>query len=171
LHFRLVYLLMPYYFYNMKEMINKVLFLFLAYSLLACMGSGQKKPILQNPALLAADNNLKINTQEPETIRVDKDVPIRHYFKWMDSVVAAHNTNHTYRIDEYILVHNNPWIIDTLAHTDYYYLKEKGIINQDSQALPALREGQTLIVPDSLQTAQIMERLGNTYIDVNIPEF
>ncbi len=151
--------------------INKVLFLFLACSLLACMGSGQKKPILQNPALLAADNNLKINTQEPETIRVNMDVPIRHYFKWMDSVVAAHNTNHTYQIDEYILVHNNPWIIDTLAHTDYYYLMEKGIFNEDSQALLALRKGQLINVPDSLQTANIRERFAKTYLDINIPEF
>jgi len=151
--------------------IIKVLFLILGCSLFGCMDSGQRKPILQNPALLADDNNFKINTLEPETIHVNKDVAIRNYFKWMDSVVATHNSNHSYQIDEYILVHNNPWIIDTLAHTDYYYMMEKGIFNEDSQALFALRKGQLINIPDSLQTINIKQRIANTYLDINIPEF
>ncbi|QQX76166.1 MULTISPECIES: L,D-transpeptidase [Aequorivita] len=151
--------------------IFKVLFFILGYSLFGCMDSGQKKPILQPPALRAVENDLKIDTQEPETILLDKDVSIRNYFRWMDSVVAVHNTNHTYQLDEYILVHHNPWIIDTLAHTDYYYLMERGIFNEDPQALLALRKGQEIKVPDSLQTINIKQRLLNTYLDINIPAF
>lgn len=102
---------------------------------------------------------------------VNKDVPIRSYFKWMDSIVAEHNENNNYVIDEYIIVHNNKWIIDTLAHTDYYYLMDKGIFNEDSQALLALEKEQVLVIPDSIETEQLKMRISNTSLDLNIPEF
>ncbi|WP_158847870.1 L,D-transpeptidase [Algibacter sp. L1A34] len=104
-------------------------------------------------------------------IVVNKDIPIRVYFKWMDSLVTVLNQKNSYPIDEYIIVRFNPWILDTLAHTDYYYLKEKGIFNEDSQALFALVKDQIISIPDSVQTQKIKERMANTYIDVNIPEF
>lgn len=69
------------------------------------------------------------------------------------------------------MVRHNIWILDTLAHTDYYYLKEKGIFNEDSQALNVLLKGQTLLIPDSLQTQEISNSMANTYLDINIPEF
>ena len=110
---------------------------------------------------------LKILTE----IVVDKDVPIHSYFKWMDSVVAEHNNTHDYAIDEYIIVHNNPWIIDTLSHTDYYYLMDKGIFNEDSQSLIALKKDQVLVIPDSTETQNLKTRLENTSLEINIPEF
>lgn len=113
-----------------------------------------------------------LKTTEPSIeITVQKDVPIHSYFNYMDSIVAEHNLTHTYPIDEYIIVHNNKWIIDTLAHTDYYYLMDKGIFTEDSQALLALRQGQVLAIPDSIQTQKIKTQLANTSIEVNIPEF
>lgn len=104
-------------------------------------------------------------------IVVKKDVPIRSYFKWMDSIVADHNRTHNYEIDEYVIVHNNNWIIDTLAHTDYYYLMEKGIFNEDSQALIALKKDQILMIPDSIQTQNLKIQLEKTSVELNIPEF
>lgn len=106
-----------------------------------------------------------------EIIIIPKDVPMRNYFKWMNSVIAVHNQNRTYLIDEYILIQNNFWILDTLVHTDYYYKMEKKLFNEDSQVLIALHKGQTLTVPDSLQSEKINDRLGNTFIGINIPEF
>ncbi len=109
--------------------------------------------------------------KKPIELRVNKDVPIRSYFKWMDSIVADHNQNHNYLIDEYIIVHNNNWIIDTLANTDYYYLMDKGIFNEDSQSLLALKKDQVLIIPDSLQTQELKAQLDATSLELNIPEF
>ncbi|OBX25864.1 L,D-transpeptidase ErfK/SrfK [Gelidibacter algens] len=107
----------------------------------------------------------------PIEIVVHKDVPIRSYFKWMDSIVTKHNQTHNYAIDEYIIVHHNKWILDTLAHTDYYYLMDKGIFNEDSQSLLALKEDQVLIIPDSIQTQHLKAQLNNTSLELNIPEF
>ncbi len=106
-----------------------------------------------------------------EQVVVPKDVAIHSYFMWMDSTVATHNLEKNFRISEYTIVHNNPWLMDTLAHTDYYYLKDRGIFNKDSKSLIALGKGQTLLMPDSLQNERIKAKLSNTYIDINIPEF
>lgn len=104
-------------------------------------------------------------------LRINEDVPINSYFKWMDSIVAVHNQTHNYDIDEYLIVHNNPWIIDTLAHTDYYYLMDRGIFNEDSQSLIALKKDQVLVIPDSLQTQELKAQLDATSLELNIPEF
>lgn len=117
------------------------------------------------------DNLSKEEVPKPIEIRVEKDVPIRSYFKWMDSIVAKHNELYEYSINEYDIVHFNNWIIDTLAKTDYYYLMDKGIFNEDPQALIALEKNQVLIIPDSIQTQQLKTRLDNTHLEMNIPEF
>lgn len=107
----------------------------------------------------------------PIEVVINKDVPIRSYFKWMDSIVAEHNQTHNYHIDEYIIVHHNNWILDTLAHTDYYYLMDKGIFNEDSRSLIALKKDQVLVIPDSIETQNLRALLCNTYLELNIPEF
>ena len=104
-------------------------------------------------------------------IVVNKDVPIKSYFKWMDSIVEEHNQKYEYCIDEYIIVHQNNWIIDTLAHTDYYYQMDRGIFSEDPQALLALTKDQVLVIPDSIQTQKLRDQLSNTHLEINIPEF
>ena len=70
-----------------------------------------------------------------------------------------------------MIVLNNPWLIDTLENTDYYRLKVKGVFNEDPQQLIALRKGQYLSIPDSLQADTLSKKLAATLIDINIPEF
>lgn len=107
----------------------------------------------------------------PIEVAVNKDVPIHSYFKWMDSIVEKHNESHNYSIDEYIIVHHNKWIMDTLANTDYYYLMDKGIFNEDSHSLIALNKDRILNIPDSLETQSIRTQLSNTHLELNIPEY
>lgn len=141
---------------------------------LSCVNKTQPSALLENTTILQETTNSDkvLNTSQPQkTIRVNQDIPVRNYFKWMDSVISDLNAMHNYMTNEYILVHNNIWILDTLIKTDYYYLKDKGIFSEDSQALLVLRKGQVLLIPDSLQTEQIKLQLQNTYLDLNIPEF
>ena len=144
---------------------KNILLLIFSITLVSCLNT-TKKNIDEDKSI----EDTKV-VEKPIEIVVNKDVPIRSYFKWMDSIVAQHNQTHNYTIDEYIIVHNNKWIIDTLAHTDYYYLKEKGIFNEDSQSLIALKKDQVLVIPDSLQTQKLQAQLDNTSLEVNIPEF
>ena len=61
---------------------------------------------------------------------IDHQVPIRTYVEFMDSLLAHLDTTVTYPLNEHLIVRANPWLIDTLAHTDYYYLMDCGIIEQ-----------------------------------------
>lgn len=104
-------------------------------------------------------------------VTVDREVAVRDYFGWMDSVVAAYDTLLPYLLDEYLLVHANPWLIDTLAHTDYYIRAQRGEFVYDQKRLPVLRAGQTLVVPGLQAAAHLRDRLRRFRIDVNIPEY
>ncbi len=149
---------------HFKQMKNILLLIF-SLTLVSCLDTNKS-----NSGEDKSTPDTKV-AEIPIEILVTKDVPIHSYFKWMDSIVAQHNETHNYTIDEYIIVHNNKWIIDTLAHTDYYYLMDKGIFNEDSQALLALQKDQVLLIPDSIQAQKIQTQLDNTSLELNIPEF
>jgi hypothetical protein len=112
-------------------------------------------------------------TTTPPSIRytLPHDVPIRTYFEFMDSLVAHFDTLLNYPLTEHLIVRYNPWLIDTLAHTDYYYLMALGIFQEDPQGLLALRQGETLLIPDSLQSDSLRQLMAQTSLDINIPAF
>ena len=102
---------------------------------------------------------------------VPYDVPIRSYFEYLDTLVKHLDSTLNYPISEHLLVRANPWIIDSLANTDYYQLMGRGVFEEDPQSLLALQQGDRLYIPDSLQAAALYNRMASTRIEVNIPEF
>lgn len=154
---------------------NNILLIILSFLIVGCVNTVKTKtdetPFNSEKELIQTDSIEQKKSPKPIEIVVEKDVPIHSYFKWMDSVVAVQNEKQNYIIDEYLIVHNNKWIIDTLAHTDYYYLMDKGVFNEDSKSLIALKKDQVLVIPDSIKTQQLKVELDNTYLDLNIPEF
>ncbi len=104
-----------------------------------------------------------------------RDVTIKEYFSFMDSLASATDSvNRDYckgKIDEYLIVLANPWVLDTLRATDYYARKARGIFQQDQTTEKILRRGDRLVIPDSVQSANIRAALSATWIDLNIPEF
>lgn len=152
---------------------KNIVLLTLCFMLVGCLNNNKSNSKTNSTDKIEATeaDSLAQKKINPIEVKITKDVPIRSYFKWMDSIVAEHNQTHNYLIDEYIIVHNNNWILDTLAHTDYYYLMDKGIFNEDSQALIALKKDQVLVIPDSIQTENLKKQLCNTYLEINIPEF
>lgn len=109
--------------------------------------------------------------QAPVFHFVNRDIPIRKYFAYMDSLVAVYDTLLPYPVSEHLIVRANPWLIDSLANTDYYLLMEKGVFEYDPQALIALHKGDSLLIPDSLMTAKLLKKMESTYLDLNIPEY
>lgn len=103
-------------------------------------------------------------------IRVDYDVPARAYFAFADSVAEACR-NRGMPVDEYLLVHANPWIMDTLRSQDYYNMAARGKIVKQPLSLVVLHAGDSLMVPDSLHRERIRRILRCSRIDVNIPAF
>jgi len=102
---------------------------------------------------------------------VEKKVRIGDYFAFMDSLVAVYDTLVSYKLSEHILVRANPWIIDTLANTDYYRMMARDSFVYDQKELIVLRAFDSLIVPDSLEASKILNDMQSTWIDINIPEF
>jgi L,D-transpeptidase ErfK/SrfK len=98
-------------------------------------------------------------------------VKIEDYFKVMESLVRQYSSMLTYPVSEHLIIRKNPWVIDSLAATDYYRLKERGIISLDPKKLPIFTPGQFLVIPDSLAVDSLNSVFKQTYLDLNIPEF
>lgn len=102
---------------------------------------------------------------------VPQDVTIQSYFKFLNKIVAAYDTLLPYPLSEHLLVRANPWIIDTLENTDYYRRKERGDTLLLQPNAVVLHRNDTLFFPDSLAATALLNKMGHTEIDVNIPEF
>ena len=127
------------------------------------------------------NNNVQQNTLKKDTVVTEKtwlfaplvpeQVLLKNYVKFMDSIVHKYDSLVPYTLTEHIIVRNNPWIIDSLEKTDYYYLKEKGVFVYDQKELMILKPGDTLYIPTDTVAKAILAKQSQTLIDINIPEF
>lgn len=106
-----------------------------------------------------------------KSIVVSKDIIVKYYFQYLDSIVKNSNIDANYKLTEHLLIRFNPWIIDTLVTTDYYKMMEKDsfVYNQKEQIV--LRKGSLLLIPDSLAVLELLNTFNKTYLDINVPEF
>lgn len=104
-------------------------------------------------------------------IPIKQDVTISQYFQFMDSLVTSYDSLVPYPLSEHLLVRANPWIIDTLANTDYYRMTARDSFVYDQRKLLVLKSMDSIMIPDSLSAAYIMDAFKKTSLDVNIPEF
>lgn len=104
-------------------------------------------------------------------IVIPREIRMKEYFRFIDSLVLAWDTLTPYPLTEHLLVRANPWIIDNLENTDYYRQKVLGIIEYDQRQLPVLHAGDTIFIPDTQTAYDLLDRISQTRIDINIPEF
>ena len=121
--------------------------------------------------IIEKQNKINFYKNQTKTIIVSKNIQIRQYFKYIDSIIHNHNALNSYKITEHILVRNNPWIIDTLQNTDYYRMKLRDSFVYDQKSMIALPKGNTIVIPDSITVGRILNKFQKTTIDINIPEF
>lgn len=139
----------------------------LAVSILLLFHNNKKESVLSYTISPAG-----VHERSSQIIYNFKDtVKIADYFKLMDSLVDLYDTMLTYPVSEHLIIRNNPWVIDSLAGTDYYRLKDRGIISLDPKALPIFIPGQYLVIPDSLTVDSLNKVFKQTFLDLNIPEF
>lgn len=149
---------------------------FLAF--FACVEPG-KKTLPDEPGVQSNTNDsLSLPAEEvvekaiPKNyLRVNRDVYGRDYFEYMDSLATALDSVLLYEVDEYMLVHANPWVLDTLVNQDYYLRMEKGEFVKDQKALVVLHRGDSLEIPSPAKADSISAMLRSVTIDVNIPEY
>ena len=104
-------------------------------------------------------------------ILITRDINISEYFDYMDSLVNVYDSYVPYPLSEHLLVHANPWIIDTLANTDYYRMMARDSFVYDQRKLLILRLSDSIMIPDSLSALTILDSFKKTHLDINIPEF
>lgn len=104
-------------------------------------------------------------------IIVNKNIQVKSYFQYIDSIVKHYNSINNYKLSEHILVRHNPWIIDSLANTDYYRMIAKDSFVYNQKDLIVLRKGCSIKIPDLLESSNIEKEFKSTWIDLNIPEY
>lgn len=157
----------PWIVFNSHSMNNQMIYIWCIPFVLLVFSCRDDKGELNHTGIVA-DTIVKVEKVFRE---IPEDIYVRDYFRWVSACVDSINADRSDSVDEYVLVHANPWIIDSLRHTDYYYLKDLGIISKDPAAIRIIEKGSLLYVPDSLAAAAIRADLENTSLDINIPEF
>jgi len=104
-------------------------------------------------------------------VKIQYPVNGGHYLDFIDSLVRALTDSLQYRCDEYVLVHSNSWLLDSLRRQDYYISKEDGEFVGDQKKQVVFRPGDSLRIPSKEQSDDILGRLSRICIDVNIPEY
>ena len=102
---------------------------------------------------------------------VNDTIRIERYFSFMDSLITGYDSLTQYPLSEHILVKSNPWIIDTLANTDYYRMMQRDSFVYDQRKMIVIKPKDSIIIPDSLEAYSIIEAFGKTRIDINLPEY
>ncbi|TFG77243.1 MAG: murein L,D-transpeptidase [Flavobacteriales bacterium] len=113
----------------------------------------------------------QIKSVIPKKITISKDVRVGNYFSYIDSLVSRYDSLVPYPLTEHLLAWANPWIIDTLANTDYYRMKARDSFVYDQKKMVVLPKGNQLMLPDSITACRIQNDLNHSWVDVNIPEF
>lgn len=112
------------------------------------------------------------STSHPQRVFVFEDtVKVGNYFYVMDRIINRYDSLLSHPITEHLMVRYNPWVIDSLAATDYYVLKEKGIISLNPKEHIIFKPGDTLAIPDSAAVDSLNRIFEQTWLDINIPEF
>lgn len=107
----------------------------------------------------------------PKIVKVEKDIMIKNYFEYIDSIVHKYYKRDSLELSEHVLVRHNPWIIDTLANTDYYKMIERDSFVYNQKELIVLKKGSEIVIPDSAQVNSIIKSFTKTLLDINIPEY
>ena len=105
------------------------------------------------------------------SVQLTKDIRIKNYFSFIDSLVDSFNQNINYKLTEHILVRNNPWIIHNIVATDYYKMIEKDSFVYNQKEMVVLKKGDKIVFPNAVRTDSILKLFQKTMLDVNIPAF
>jgi len=142
----------------------------------SCGNTNRENVVTHNNNSIAPNNNvirkeIPIRDSILQWVKVPEDILVKNYFKFMDKLILKADTFKNWHINEYILVHANPWILDSLRSFDYYEKMEEGIFVYDQRELIILHKNDSLAIPDSAFAWKISKKLETSVIDVNLPEF
>lgn len=104
-------------------------------------------------------------------IPVQREIAVGQFFQFLDKIVQENDTLSGYRLSENLLLRANRWMMDTLVNTDYYFQMSQGNFVYNQQKMIVLKPGDTLLIPGPKTSAFLLEKIKNTWLDINIPAF
>jgi lipoprotein-anchoring transpeptidase ErfK/SrfK len=104
-------------------------------------------------------------------IPVSQDITIAGFFTYIGQIVARYDTVAGYPLTENLLLRANPWILDSLVKTDYYYQASLGNFVYNQPQMVVFKPGDTLVIPGPQMAANLMQKMAITRLDINIPAF
>jgi hypothetical protein len=134
------------------------------------LNSCKNKPKKDAPIVAIKADTIAVKTSL-FTHFVPKNVQIKDYFRYMDSLARVYDSLVPYDLTAHLIVRTNPWLIDSLQSTDYYLKREKGVFVYDQKELIILKQGDSLTIPTDTIARLIWTKQAKTMLDVNIPEF
>lgn len=124
------------------------------------------------PAPIVVTDTLLPPVREYDTFYVvPREIRVRDYFKFMDTLLKRLDGEVAYDLNEYILLRTNPKLLDSLTGTDYYLRKARGEFVYNQKQLAVLHKGDTIFIPGDSLAARVKRRMDATWLDINIPEF
>jgi L,D-transpeptidase ErfK/SrfK len=154
-----------------KDIIRSFIFAGLLLAFGCGSGTGKKPPSDQTGKPATSQGKAPKTPAYAFKMGIPQDVRMKDYFRTIDTLVARAAPKVSYPLTEHLLVQANPWLIDTLSNTDYYYQKSRGNFIYDQRQMVILHKGDTLMVPGDSLAHHLMDLQDRTVIDVNIPEF
>jgi len=135
----------------------------------ACKHKSQAETELERAVQTAP----KLPDPEPPLakIPVTQEIAVGRFFQFLDKIVQQYDSLDSYPLSENLLLRANPWILDTLVNTDYYYQMSLGNFVYDQKKMRVLKPGDTLLIPGPKTAALLLEKMENTRLDINIPAF
>ena len=150
---------------------SRILGFLLLFLILGFCNASNQSTLKKEQAIVDSSQLYSKEFKAPKKVRVTRNIRVEDYFGYVDSLVNNYDSLVPYALSEHLLVRNNPWIMDTLANTDYYRMIARDSFVYNQSQLIALPKGSILKIPDSLNACRMLEDFANTEIDVNIPEF
>ncbi|MCK0146827.1 L,D-transpeptidase [Arenibacter sp. F26102] len=159
---------------------NKSYTFLLYFLVLLGVSCGVKRPILPKNTFIEKsysvsqkerDQNIILKKTIPLKAYVTRNITVDQYFKFMDSLANKYDSLVPYALSEHVLVRANPWIMDTLANTDYYRQMARDSFVYDQRKMIVLQAHDSLVIPAVEEGQNLIRDIETTRIDVNIPEY
>ncbi|MBL7806205.1 MAG: L,D-transpeptidase [Saprospiraceae bacterium] len=145
--------------------------IFLLIGLSACKENSRAIPPAE-PVVTTNQTAQPTPQEQPlAQVLVDHEVEIRHFFAFLDKLVAQYDSLSTYPLTENLILRANPWILDSLVQTDYYLQMAKGNFVYDQPRMRILHPGDTIRIPGPKLAAKLLDKMARTWLDLNIPAF
>ena len=134
-------------------------------------GESHKQVIEGSSSLEQMDKDSMSMINNGAIMVIDTNVQVGEYFAFVNRLSNQMDSILGFAMDDYLLVHKNPWILDRLMDLDYYVAKSNGRIIENQPQEVLLFQGDSLRLPTKTEAASFKNWQQGLHLKLNIPAF